>query len=70
MIETIPNITEDVGFKNDAKQWAENVLRNKTIRIDDFKSQLSNMIEQAYLYGGQNGFRTGLAIGRQEQNKK
>jgi flagellar biosynthesis/type III secretory pathway protein FliH len=70
MIETIPNITEDGGFKKDAKQWAENVLRNKTIRIDDFKSQLSNMIEQAYLYGGQNGFRTGLTIGRQEQNKK
>lgn len=62
MIETIPNIIEDEGFKEGAKRYADNIIKHKTFRADDFENQLKYLLIDAYQRGGQEGFRTAWLI--------
>jgi hypothetical protein len=62
MIESIPNIREDEGFKNGAKYYAECIMKNKTFRADDFENQIKYLLIDAYQRGGQEGFRTAWLI--------
>lgn len=62
MIESIPNIREDEGFKIEAVQYVERLIKHKTFRADDFENQLKYLLIDAYQRGGQEGFRTAWLI--------
>ena len=61
-MEQIPDIINDEGFKKDAEEFAQSLLKNKRFRVEDFYAELKNIIVLAYKLGGQNGFRTGYMI--------
>ena len=62
MPETIPDIRTDKGFQKDAELYAESMLRNKSIPIEDVYASLKNLVKSAYLHGGQSGFNAGWRI--------
>lgn len=62
MPETIPDIRQDKGFQRDAELFAEGILKNKRIPVEDVYATLKNCIKSAYLQGGQNGFNMGWRI--------
>ena len=69
MPETIPDIRQDKGFQKDSEIFAEGVLKNRRIPVDDFYTTLKNIIKNAYLQGGQQGFNTGYKIKEMEYGK-
>ena len=69
MPETIPDIRSDMGFKKDAENFAEMLLKNKRFRAEDFFIELKNLLKEAYMQGGQSGFNTGWRIKEMETQK-
>lgn len=69
MPETIPSFRDDKGFQKDAELYATGVLKNRTLRVDDFYLSLKNIIISAYLNGGQHGFQTGWRIKEMEAKR-
>ena len=67
MIETIPDLTTDLGFQEDARLFIQCLLKNRTIRIDEFKEQITYLMYQSYMQGLQSGFRVGLKLNNQNK---
>lgn len=64
MIETIPDITKDESFKQDARAYTDGVMKKPlaVYSLDKTTEKVYNAIYDAYMRGLQDGFRTGWKI--------